>query len=173
MLSLEMTFNRFSGSLNFSALLAHETNHSPMQRCGSGYSQPISKWDRTLAGMWCKETLKTSSPWKVRGISPCQSEKEMMKWEASRQLSRKYPDWAGRQWGTREGSAHLGKAVEQSGEHQIGDPKTRISPTAQHRELCSVLHGSLDGRGVGGRMDTRICMAESLYCPPESLSQRC
>ena len=29
-------------------------------------------------------------------------------------------------------------------------------------ELCSVLRGSLDGRGVWGRMDAFICMAESL-----------
>ena len=42
-------------------------------------------------------------------------------------------------------------------------------PTAQHRELCSVLCGSLDGRGVWGRMDTCICMAESLWCSPETI----
>ena len=35
---------------------------------------------------------------------------------------------------------------------------------AQHRGLCLVLCGSLDGRGVWGRMDTCICMAESLHC---------
>ena len=35
-------------------------------------------------------------------------------------------------------------------------------PTAQHMELCSTLYGSLDGRGVWGRMDTCVCMAESL-----------
>ena len=27
-------------------------------------------------------------------------------------------------------------------------------PTVQHRELCSMSCGSLDGRGVWGRMDT-------------------
>ena len=37
-------------------------------------------------------------------------------------------------------------------------------PTLQHRELCSMLCGSLDGRGVWGRMDTRMCTAESLHC---------
>ena len=31
-----------------------------------------------------------------------------------------------------------------------------------------MLHGSLDGRGVWGRMDTCIFMAESLPCPPET-----
>ena len=41
-------------------------------------------------------------------------------------------------------------------------------PTAQHRELCSVLCGSLDG--VWGRMDTCTCMAESLHCSPETLT---
>ena len=30
-----------------------------------------------------------------------------------------------------------------------------------------MLCGSLDGRGIWGRMDTRICMAESLRCSPE------
>jgi len=35
-------------------------------------------------------------------------------------------------------------------------------PTVQHRELCSMLCGSLGGRGVWGRMDT--CMVESLCC---------
>ena len=35
-------------------------------------------------------------------------------------------------------------------------------PTVQHRQLCSGLCGSLDGRGVWGRMDTSICMSESL-----------
>ena len=30
--------------------------------------------------------------------------------------------------------------------------------------------GSLDGRGVWGRMDTCIWMAESLGCPPETIT---
>ena len=36
--------------------------------------------------------------------------------------------------------------------------------------LCSMLCGSLDGRGVWGKMDTCICMAESLFCPPETIT---
>ena len=43
-------------------------------------------------------------------------------------------------------------------------------PTVQHRELCSMLHGSLDGRGVQGRGDTCICVAESLRCPPNTIT---
>ena len=35
-------------------------------------------------------------------------------------------------------------------------------------ELCSMLCGSLDGRGVWGRMDTCACMAEFLCCWPET-----
>ena len=31
-------------------------------------------------------------------------------------------------------------------------------PAVQHGELCSMLCGSLNGRGVWGRMDTGICM---------------
>ena len=41
-------------------------------------------------------------------------------------------------------------------------------PTVEQRELCSMLCGSLDGRGVWGRMDTCICMAESLHCSPKT-----
>ena len=35
---------------------------------------------------------------------------------------------------------------------------------------CSMLCGSLDGRGVWWRMDTCICMAESLCCLPETIT---
>ena len=33
-----------------------------------------------------------------------------------------------------------------------------------------MLCASLDGRGFGGRMDTRIYMAESLHCSPETIT---
>ena len=42
-------------------------------------------------------------------------------------------------------------------------------PAVEHRELCSVLCGSLDGRGVWRRRDTCTCMAESLCCLPETI----
>ena len=37
-------------------------------------------------------------------------------------------------------------------------------------ELCSMLCGSLDGRGVWGRMGTCVCMVGSLCCPPETIT---
>ena len=43
-------------------------------------------------------------------------------------------------------------------------------PTVQHRELCSVLRGSVGGRGVWGTMDTYVHMAESLRCSPETFT---
>ena len=43
-------------------------------------------------------------------------------------------------------------------------------PTVEHRELCSMLRSSLDGRGVWGRMDTCICMAEVFCCAPETIT---
>ena len=43
-------------------------------------------------------------------------------------------------------------------------------PAGQHRELCSMSCGSLDGRGVWGRRDTCVWMAESLCCPPEVIT---
>ena len=38
------------------------------------------------------------------------------------------------------------------------------------RELCLVLCGSLDGKGVWGKMDKCICMAESVCCPPQTIT---
>ena len=43
-------------------------------------------------------------------------------------------------------------------------------PTVQHMELRSMFCASLDGRGVWGRMDTCICMAESLCCLLETIT---
>ena len=40
-------------------------------------------------------------------------------------------------------------------------------PILLHMELCSVLYASLDEREVWRRMDTCICMAESLHSSPE------
>ena len=39
-----------------------------------------------------------------------------------------------------------------------------------HRELCSILCGGLGGRAVWRRVDTCICMAESLRCTPETIT---
>ena len=39
-----------------------------------------------------------------------------------------------------------------------------------HQELCSVLCGRLDGRGLWGSMNICVCMAESLCCPPETVT---
>ena len=43
-------------------------------------------------------------------------------------------------------------------------------PAVQHGDLCSMSCGSLDRRGVWGRMDTRIRTVESLCCPPEIIT---
>ena len=43
-------------------------------------------------------------------------------------------------------------------------------PTVQLRELCLMLSGSLDGRGVVGRMDTWMCMPESLWSSPDTIT---
>ena len=41
-------------------------------------------------------------------------------------------------------------------------------PTIKYMEFCSMLWGSLDGRGVWGRMDTCVFTVESLSCSPET-----
>ena len=43
-------------------------------------------------------------------------------------------------------------------------------PIVQHIEFSSILYGTLDGRGLSGRMDTCICMAESLCCSSENIT---
>ena len=37
-------------------------------------------------------------------------------------------------------------------------------------EFCSMLRGTMDGRGVWGRMETCICLAESLSCSLEIIA---
>ena len=39
-----------------------------------------------------------------------------------------------------------------------------------YREFCSMLCGSLDGRGVWGRMDTCTCVPESLRSSPKTIT---
>ena len=43
-------------------------------------------------------------------------------------------------------------------------------PTVQHRALCSVLCGGLDGRGVWGRTERCVCMGEPLCCASEMIT---
>ena len=47
---------------------------------------------------------------------------------------------------------------------------SRIKGRVYTRELCSMLCGSLDERGVCGRMITCIHVAESLGCSPETIT---
>ena len=42
--------------------------------------------------------------------------------------------------------------------------------TVEHIELCSVLCGSLVGRGVWGEWIHVLCMPESLCYPPETIT---
>ena len=42
-------------------------------------------------------------------------------------------------------------------------------PTREHMELCSKVMWQPGWEGVWGRMDTCICMAEFLHCPPENV----
>ena len=63
-------------------------------------------------------------------------------------------------WGVWDGHVHT----------DIFKMDNQQGPNVQHRKLCSVLCGSLDGRGVWGRMDTCIRVAESLCCPPEAIT---
>ena len=43
----------------------------------------------------------------------------------------------------------------------------QLGPIVEHMGLCLVLYVSLDGRGFWGRMDSGICVAESLCYSPE------
>ena len=41
-------------------------------------------------------------------------------------------------------------------------------PTVQHTELYSMLHANMNESEAQGRMESCICMAESLPCSPET-----
>ena len=56
----------------------------------------------------------------------------------------------------------------QTGTHCVFKMDNQQGPTVEHRELCLMLCGSLDGRGVVGRMDTCMRMVESLCCSHEA-----
>ena len=72
-----------------------------------------------------------------------------------------YGCWRGRDsQGVCEGHVHAA----------IPKMDNKQGPTVQNRELCSMLCGSLDKRGVWGRMDSSIQMAESLYYSPETIT---
>ena len=63
-------------------------------------------------------------------------------------------------WGDWEGHVHTA----------IFKMDNQQKPSVQYMELCSMLSASLDGKMVSGRMDTCICMAESLPCSPETIT---
>ena len=43
-------------------------------------------------------------------------------------------------------------------------------PTVEYRELCSMFCDTLNGKGVWERVDSYVCMAESLCCLPETIT---
>ena len=43
-------------------------------------------------------------------------------------------------------------------------------PTVEYMEFNSMLCGNLDGRGIWGKFDTFMCMAETLCCSPETIT---
>ena len=72
-------------------------------------------------------------------------------------------------WGDRMGGRDSEGVWDQHVHTAICKMENPQRPTVWHRELCSMLFGSLDGRGVWGKMDTCMWMAESLCCSPETL----
>ena len=68
--------------------------------------------------------------------------------------------WGKGQEGVWDGHVHT--AVFKMGNKQ--------GPAVQHRELHSALCGSLDGKGVWGRMDTGTCTTESRHCSLETIT---
>ena len=58
------------------------------------------------------------------------------------------------------------------GHTAVFNMENQQGPAVQHRGLCPVSRVSLDERGVwgAGRMDTCMCMAESLCCLPETIT---
>ena len=65
----------------------------------------------------------------------------------------------------------MGEGIVWDGHGHTGvfNMENQQGPAGQRRELCSVSCGSLDGRGVWGRMDMCTWTAESLCCPPKTV----
>ena len=61
-------------------------------------------------------------------------------------------------------SATRGEANTPVPGHRLLPVHDEIQSKGLDRELCSMLCGSLVGRGVWGRVNTWICMAELLNC---------
>ena len=49
-------------------------------------------------------------------------------------------------------------------------PEHKVPSTVWHWGPCSMLCGSLDWRVAWGKLDTYICVAKSLCCPPETIT---
>ena len=49
--------------------------------------------------------------------------------------------------------------------YKTGNPQ---GPSVQHRELCLILCNNLNGKRIWKRIDTCICITESLCCTPET-----
>ena len=56
------------------------------------------------------------------------------------------------------------------GHTAVFNMENQQGPAVQHRGLYSVSCGSLDGRGIWGKMDTCTSVAESLHCSPETVT---
>ena len=80
--------------------------------------------------------------------------------QTHRLRKRTYGCWGKGQWGLWECHVHTA----------IFKMDTQQEPIILHMELYSVLYARLNGSGVWGRMDTCICMAKSLCCPPETIT---
>ena len=70
----------------------------------------------------------------------------------------------------KEGGRDSQGVWDEHGHTAVFNREKQRGPAGQHRELCSVSRGSLDGRGVWGRMDMCICMVDSLCCPTETIT---
>ena len=71
--------------------------------------------------------------------------------------------------GKNEGKGELG-SLEWTCTHTNIKMDNQQGPPVEHMEFSSRLCGSLEGRGVWRRRDTCTCMAESLCCPPETIT---
>ena len=63
----------------------------------------------------------------------------------------------------KDGGRDSREVLDGHGHTAVFNMENQQGPAGQHRELCSVPRGSLDGRGVRGRMDTCVCVGESLH----------
>ena len=162
-LEIKLYFRQRKGSIKTSSRTGLCTFR--VQQGQYGWSRENRKWEGQ------GQDLQDQEPWKEVQIP------QKVQWKVSNRKETRLPLYFLKVW--RMNLRLPGRGIKGGDSQGVWDQhihtavfkmNNQLGPTVQHTELCSKLYGSLDGRGVWGRMGTCVCMAESLRCSSETIS---